>query len=160
MSPDVKHEAILRDNNIWIRETGNVDSARQLSFDGTDQKCYVRVLWSPDSKKLAGIKKEEIKERQILLSESHFAAATTTGWTRCGGTSSGWATPSVLGTARIPTFIPLQRCKSSRNLSNTTNTSNRCTSQGKATTLAATTSPSASTNFSGRTSRRAARALA
>lgn len=107
MSPDVKHEAILRDNNIWIRETGNVDSARQLSFDGTDQKRYVRVLWSPDSKKLAGIKKEEIKERQILLSESRFAAATTTGWTRwtrCGGTSSGWATPSVLGTARIPTW--------------------------------------------------------
>ena len=66
-SPDRKLEAVFKDNNIWIREVGSKESGRQLSFDGTDQDCYERVLWSPDSKKLAAFRKEVIKERQILL---------------------------------------------------------------------------------------------
>ena len=69
-SPDGKLEAVFKDNNIWIREVGSKESGRQLSFDGTDQDCYDRVLWSPDSRKLAAFRKEVIKERQILLRNS------------------------------------------------------------------------------------------
>ncbi len=69
-SPDGKLEAVFRDNNIWIRVKESKEPGSQLSFDGTDQDCYDRVLWSPDSKKLAAFKKEIIKERQILLRDS------------------------------------------------------------------------------------------
>ncbi len=72
-SPDGKLEAVFRDNNIWIREAGSKESGRQISFDGTDQDKYDRVLWSPDSKKLAAFRKEVIKERQILLRNSRPA---------------------------------------------------------------------------------------
>ena len=69
-SPDGKLEAVFRDSNIWIRHSGDDSSLRQLSFDGTDQDRYDRVLWSPDSKKLAAFRKEIIKERRILLRNS------------------------------------------------------------------------------------------
>ena len=69
-SPDSSMEALFRDNNIWIRKAGDDASARQLSFDGTDADRYIRILWSPDSKKIAAFRKEVLKERQILLRES------------------------------------------------------------------------------------------
>ncbi len=69
-SPDGLKEAVIRDNNIWIREAGKPDTERQLSFDGTDNDKYNRILWSPDSKKIAAFRKEVIKERQILLRDS------------------------------------------------------------------------------------------
>ena len=69
-SPDSSREAFFRDNNIWIRKAGDDASARQLSFDGTDSDRYIKIMWSPDSKKIAAFRKEVIKERQILLRES------------------------------------------------------------------------------------------
>ena len=72
-SPDGKMEAVFRDNNIWIREAGGKGEARQLSFDGTDGDRFERVLWSPDSKKLAAFKKEVLQERRILLRNSRPA---------------------------------------------------------------------------------------
>ena len=70
VSPDGTLEAFFRDNNIWIKEVGKDDSARQLSYDGTDADHYVRIQWSPDSKKIAAFRKEVLKERQILLRDS------------------------------------------------------------------------------------------
>jgi len=66
-SPDGKLEAVLRDNNIWIRPAGSTDTPKQLSYDGNDKNPYYRVMWSPDSRKIAGYRKEIIKERQIIL---------------------------------------------------------------------------------------------
>ena len=70
VSPDSLREAVIMDNNIWIKEKGEEGRGRQLSFDGTDADRYDRVLWSPDCRKLAAFRKEVIKERQILLRNS------------------------------------------------------------------------------------------
>ena len=65
VSPDGKTTAFVRDNNVWIQEEGS--DPVQLSFDGTDGEKYVQIRWSPDSRKIAALKKQEMKERQILL---------------------------------------------------------------------------------------------
>lgn len=72
-SPDGRLEAVIRDSNVWIREKGNKDTEKQLSFDGTDNDRYTYVIWSPDSKKLAAFRREVVKERQIMLRESRPA---------------------------------------------------------------------------------------
>ena len=68
-SPDSTQVAFVRDNNIWVSKIDGSDPW-QLSFDGTDNDRYSRILWSPDGKKIAAIRKEVMKERQILLRES------------------------------------------------------------------------------------------
>ena len=71
-SPDSAQVAFVRDNNVWVSKADGSE-ARQLSFDGTDADKYVRIIWSPDGKKLAALRKEVMKERQILLRESRPA---------------------------------------------------------------------------------------
>ena len=68
-SPDSTQVAFVRDNNVWVSKIDGSDPW-QLSFDGTDNDRYVRILWSPDGKKIAALRKEVMKERQILLRES------------------------------------------------------------------------------------------
>ncbi len=63
ISPDGKSEAILKDHNVWIGE-------KQLSFDGAKNDDYVEIYWSPDSKKIAAIKKHDTPMHQIPLIES------------------------------------------------------------------------------------------
>lgn len=83
MSPDGRHVAFLRDCNVWVKDlsddgtSGNIPSGnpvrgneRQLSFDGTEQDYYAELYWSPDSRKLATVRREYVKERQIPLRES------------------------------------------------------------------------------------------
>lgn len=83
VSPDGRHIAFLRDNNVWIKDLAASGSGayvpsgspvrgveRQLSFDGTEQYAYAEIYWSPDSRKIASIKREYVKERQIPLRES------------------------------------------------------------------------------------------
>ena len=69
MSPDSTQSAFVRDNNVWVGKPDGSE-ARQLSFDGTDGEAYVQVRWSPDGKKIAAIRKQVLKERQIMLRES------------------------------------------------------------------------------------------
>lgn len=68
-SPDGNWECLVRDHNIWVR---NIESKEltQLSFDGNEQDQYVQPTWSPDSKFISALRKQEHKERQILLRES------------------------------------------------------------------------------------------
>ena len=69
-SPDGQWEAYVKDNNVWIKgESGDF----QLSYDGSEQDFYVQLMWSPDSRKLAALRKQSLKERQILLRESRPA---------------------------------------------------------------------------------------
>ena len=68
-SPDSTLIAFVRDNNVWISQADGSEPC-QLSFDGTDGEAYSEIQWSPDGKKLSSLKKEVLKERQILLRES------------------------------------------------------------------------------------------
>ncbi len=88
-SPDGKYTAFVRDNNVWVVERDGSETASsregrgrdiklpeggtQLSFDGTSADRYIQIMWSPDSRKIAALRKEELKERQILLRESRPA---------------------------------------------------------------------------------------
>ena len=65
-SPDSSLEASIKDNNVWVGD-------RQLSFDGTDLWPYTRIMWSPDSKKIAATRKQKLAERQITLRDSRPA---------------------------------------------------------------------------------------
>ena len=65
-SPDSTQLAFVRDNNVWVSKADGKDPV-QLSFDGTDADTYVQILWSPDGKKLSALRKEVLKERQIVL---------------------------------------------------------------------------------------------
>ena len=65
-SPDSALVAFVRDNNVWLSKADGSEPC-QLSFDGTDGEAYAEIQWSPDGKKLAALKKEVLKERQILL---------------------------------------------------------------------------------------------
>ena len=81
-SPDGRYVAFLRDNNVWVKELSGEESSsvpsgapvrgseRQLSFDGTEQNYYAELYWSPDSRKVASVQREYVKERQIPLRES------------------------------------------------------------------------------------------
>ena len=66
MSPDSSKVAFVRDDNVWVSAPDGTN-ALQLSFDGTEADAYTEIMWSPDGKKLAALKKEVLKERQILL---------------------------------------------------------------------------------------------
>ena len=95
-SPDGKMLAYIKDNNLWVvekpadydprnmqpsfdPETGTRKEAvlpaggTQLTTDGTDTLRYEQIRWSPDSKKIAALRSEVMKERQILLRESRPA---------------------------------------------------------------------------------------
>ena len=66
-SPDGTLVAFLKDNNLWIRKDG---TEKQLSYDGTEACPYIKIMWSPDSRKIAATRKEVIKEREIILRNS------------------------------------------------------------------------------------------
>jgi dipeptidyl aminopeptidase/acylaminoacyl peptidase len=65
-SPDSTQLAFVRDNNVWVSDKEGKNPV-QLSFDGTDADTYIQILWSPDGKKLSALRKEVLKERQIVL---------------------------------------------------------------------------------------------
>ena len=69
-SPDGHWECMVRDRNVWVRD---VESGKltQLSFDGNEQDYYTQLFWSPDSKFISALRKQEHKQRQILLRNSH-----------------------------------------------------------------------------------------
>lgn len=70
LSPDGKWECLLQDNNVWVR---NVESKvlTQLSFDGTDKDRYIQYQWSPDSRHISALRKQEHDYRQVGLRNSH-----------------------------------------------------------------------------------------
>ncbi|MEG1089246.1 MAG: DPP IV N-terminal domain-containing protein [Bacteroidales bacterium] len=69
LSPNGKYEAYIEDSNVWIKEiTTNIKT--KLSCDGTNNSFYEEIHWSPDSKKIAAIKKQDSPMRRIPLIES------------------------------------------------------------------------------------------
>lgn len=72
MSPDKQWVAYIRDNNVYIAPAdGKQEEELALSMDGTPG-CYYesRLIWSPDSKKLATLKTRQANCRRIPLLES------------------------------------------------------------------------------------------
>lgn len=69
ISPDAKWEAFIRDSNMWLREI-STNKEHQLSFDGTTNDFYITINWSPDSRKVASIKKQDSPMHRIPLLES------------------------------------------------------------------------------------------
>jgi len=69
ISPDGKFEAYIEDYNVHILDKSSGERI-QLSFDGTEQFSYNSLHWSPDSRKLASMRRQHINERQIPLRES------------------------------------------------------------------------------------------
>jgi dipeptidyl aminopeptidase/acylaminoacyl peptidase len=68
LSPDNQWEAYIKDNNVYIRPAGVKEGDIALSYDGTDKHYYsARFRWSPDSRKLATIRIQDVTERQIPL---------------------------------------------------------------------------------------------
>ena len=69
VSPDGKFEAYIEDYNVHMLDNSSGERT-QLSFDGTEQFSYISLHWSPDSRKLASMRRQHINERQIPLRES------------------------------------------------------------------------------------------
>ena len=72
MSPDKQWVAYIRDNNVYIAPAdGKQEEELALSMDGTPG-CYYesRLIWSPDSKKLATLRTRQANCRRIPLLES------------------------------------------------------------------------------------------
>lgn len=70
-SPDGKHEVLIRNFNVWIREK-NAKEARPLSFDGSEGNYYALAAsaWSPDARKLAVYRVRPGQRRKIAYIES------------------------------------------------------------------------------------------
>jgi len=69
-SPDEQWMAYIFDNNLWI-ENINSKEKFQLSFTGTANHFFTnQIHWSPDSRKIAAIKRQDAPMRRIPLIES------------------------------------------------------------------------------------------
>ncbi|UKI46279.1 MAG: S9 family peptidase [Phocaeicola vulgatus] len=70
-SPDSLWEAYIQDNNLYVRSRKNKKEVTALTMDGIRNYTYgSRILWSPDSKKIATVKTRDVEERRIPLLES------------------------------------------------------------------------------------------
>ena len=72
-SPDGKWNAYIMDHNLWIEETGDKEKKEKikLSYDGTANNAYTNtIVWSPDSRKIAALKRQDAPKHTIPLIES------------------------------------------------------------------------------------------
>ncbi|HEY7329205.1 MAG TPA: DPP IV N-terminal domain-containing protein [Gemmataceae bacterium] len=69
-SPDGKWTVLVKDHNLYLRERGTGKESA-LSRDGKADDGYSeRVYWSPDSKKLVGMRTKKGQEHKVHLIES------------------------------------------------------------------------------------------
>ena len=68
-SPDKKWLAFIRDHNLFIRSVETAEEFR-LSRDGTEENYNERIVWSPDSKKIAIYQFKRGLESTVHLIES------------------------------------------------------------------------------------------
>jgi len=70
-SPDSQWVAHIKNYNVYVYPVGKEKEEIQLSFDGSPGEFYSsRILWSPDSKKLATNKVRPNKDRTLYLIQS------------------------------------------------------------------------------------------
>jgi dipeptidyl aminopeptidase/acylaminoacyl peptidase len=69
-SPDGKWRVFVKDFNLWLADTAS-RAEIPLSHDGHEGDRYAkRFAWSPDSRKLVGVRVEVAPQRQVTLVES------------------------------------------------------------------------------------------
>jgi len=68
-SPDKKWLAFIRDFNLFVRSVETAEEFR-LSRDGSKDKYYARIVWSPDSKKIVVFQLKRGLESTVHLIES------------------------------------------------------------------------------------------
>ncbi|RYY57350.1 MAG: S9 family peptidase [Chitinophagaceae bacterium] len=64
ISPDKKWEASIEKGNLFVKQTTG-GKAIQLTKDGTPEKQYGSIRWSPDSKYLAGYLIKTVKDQPV-----------------------------------------------------------------------------------------------
>lgn len=70
-SPDKVYLAYIKSNNIYVRKKNDLNSEKQLTFDGSPGFYYsARIYWADDSKKLSSSKVRKAEVRQLTLLES------------------------------------------------------------------------------------------
>ncbi len=70
LSPDGVYRAFVRDNNVGLREE-NSGKETMLTQDGSAENGYIEEFyWSPDSKKLASIRRKKGQEHPVYFVES------------------------------------------------------------------------------------------
>ena len=70
LSPDGAYRAFVRDNNVGLREENNSEET-MLTQDGTAENGYIEEFyWSPDSKKLAVIRRQKGQNHPVYFVES------------------------------------------------------------------------------------------
>ena len=87
LSKDEQWAAYIKDYNVFVRPA-NGGSETQLTTDGTIQKPYGALIWSPDSKYFIGYKIDRREDKQV-----HFVLSSVPGTTRGQLRSRGYAQP-------------------------------------------------------------------
>jgi len=72
-SPNGLWLAFVKDANIYLKEV-STQHEYKLSYDGGLNNAYQNLYWSPDSKKLAAIKRQDVPMHRIPLVESSPAS--------------------------------------------------------------------------------------
>ena len=65
ISPDKKYTAYIKGYNVFIQPVGNNNAAVQYTTDGTAEKPYGALTWSPDSKFVIGYHITPVKDSSI-----------------------------------------------------------------------------------------------
>ncbi len=105
LSPDKTWAASVRQGNVVVRAVATGEET-QLTTDGTIERPYGHLSWSPDGKRLAGYHVNPVKEKQV-----HYVLTSASG-TRGELKSRGYAQPGDENTSyEMFVFEPAARKK-------------------------------------------------
>jgi dipeptidyl aminopeptidase/acylaminoacyl peptidase len=91
LSPDGKHAAFIRDNNLWLRDV-KTNRRTQLTTDGIKDFGYATdnagwkssdraiLQWSPDSRKIATFKQDQRNASDMYLVTTNVGKPTLKSW--------------------------------------------------------------------------------
>ncbi len=78
LSPDKQWVAVIRDNNVFVRPANaGVSDAVAFTSDGSPDKPYGQLAWSPDSKYVVGYHINPVKDSAV-----YYVLSSVTGTTR------------------------------------------------------------------------------
>lgn len=86
LSPDKSWIALVKQGNVFVKEVSSGQET-QLTTDGTIEKPYGNLVWSPDSKNVVGYHVSPVKDKQV-----HYVLTSASG-TRGELRSRGYAQP-------------------------------------------------------------------
>ena len=87
LSPDKLWVVFVREGNVYVKPANNDGDSIQFTTDGSREKPYGNLTWSPDSKAFVGYKINRIADKQV-----HYILTSASG-TRGELRSRGYAQP-------------------------------------------------------------------